>query len=206
MKNTHLLCPIKMLRLLPLPGQTSAMCVWVDAATSQNHKQPSNGHKMRSTLKVSSWAFCVCVLQSIIVMHYLFKAYNWTCLKLVYLHEIETGWTKRNQQIVLSERAYWTFQLGHITSINSYSLAQYIISDLYINKIVWAFFLNGSLFCYSWQDHLVLWCIKPWRRFAPLCWKSRRNSIPLIVLPGMETVVILMLRLLEVRNCDYYLQ
>lgn len=140
MKNTHLLCPIKMLRLLPLPGQTSAMCVWVDAATSQNHKQPSNGHKMRSTLKVSSWAFCVCVLQSIIVMHYLFKAYNWTCLKLVYLHEIETGWTKRNQQIVLSERAYWTFQLGHITSINSYSLAQYIISDLYINKIVWAFF------------------------------------------------------------------
>lgn len=206
MKNTHLLCPIKMLRLLPLPGQTSAMCVWVDAATSQNHKQPSNGHKMRSTLKVSSWAFCVCVLQSIIVMHYLFKAYNWTCLKLVYLHEIETGWTKGNQQIVLSERAYWTFQLGHITSINSYSLAQYIISDLYINKIVWAFFLNGSLFCYSWQDHLVLWCIKPWRRFAPLCWKSRRNSIPLIVLPGMETVVILMLRLLEVRNCDYYLQ
>lgn len=206
MKNTHLRCPIKMLRLLPLPGQTSAMCVWVDAATSQNHKQPSNGHKMRSTLKVSSWAFCVCVLQSIIVMHYLFKAYNWTCLKLVYLHEIETGWTKGNQQIVLSERAYWTFQLGHITSINSYSLAQYIISDLYINKIVWAFFLNGSLFCYSWQDHLVLWCIKPWRRFAPLCWKSRRNSIPLIVLPGMETVVILMLRLLEVRNCDYYLQ
>lgn len=147
-----------------------------------------------------------CFLQSIIVMHYLFKAYNWTCLKLVYLHEIETGWTKGNQQIVLSERAYWTFQLGHITSINSYSLAQYIISDLYINKIVWAFFLNGSLFCYSWQDHLVLWCIKPWRRFAPLCWKSRRNSIPLIVLPGMETVVILMLRLLEVRNCDYYLQ
>lgn len=205
MKNAHLLCPIKMLRLLPLPGQTSAMCVWVDAATSQNHKQPSNGHKMRSTLKVSSWAFCVCVLQSIIVTHYLFKAYNWTRLKLVYLHEIETGWTKGNQQIVLSERAYWTFQLGHITSINSYSLAQYIISDLYLNKIVWAF-LNGSLFCYSWQDHLVLWCIKPWRRFAPLCWKSRRNSIPLIVRPGMETVVILMLRLLEVRNCDYYLQ